>query len=255
MVFIDDENVQETPFSIASLRQFYVPSTAETNARHEMQTDKAIEIDEETECASVREDASYCGRIHDAKRCALNTNCKWDSEFGKCEHTTSLLVIALCIGAIVPIVYGLCYFLVNHTQIDLTWSGLDDMHNVYLCSAFLATCAFLYILSDILYSRAYNDTRHQFAYPLMVFFIGALFVPISRAMWILRDYSQNFVSIGLLLTSGGLVWLMKKYMEKLRVQRNRLGAGALYYVLFHVLLFDNFLWWWMVFSSSSSSSK
>ena len=251
MVFVDDENVQEAPFSLASLRQFYVPSPHNTQTRQDMQTDRAIEVDEDTGCASVREDQTYCGRIRDAKSCAMDTNCRWDSEFGKCEHTRSLLFFALCVGALVPVVYGVCYFFVNKAQIDLTWQGLDDMHKVYLCSMLLATFSFLYILSDIMYLRAYNSTRHQFDKPFLVFFIGALSVPIARALWILRDYSHNLVSVGLLLTSGGLVWVMKKYMEKLNVQRNRLGAGALYYVLFHVLLFDNFLWWWMVFSTSS----
>ena len=84
----------------------------------------------------------------------------------------------------------------------------------------------------------------------MVFFVGALMVPVARALWVLRGYSQNFVTLGLLVTSGGLVWVMKKYMEKLSTEHNRLGTGAMYYLLFHVLLFDNFLWWWMVFSTT-----
>lgn len=252
MVYIDDGHQETTHFSLASLRKHYV-SNESTPTHQQMQTDAPIvttDGNEETGCSAVRKDTTYCGRITNAKRCSLNTRCHWDNEFRKCEHDHSSLYGALWVGAMVPVVYAVCYFFVNRAQISSTWKGLDNMHTVYLCSAVLATCSFLYILSDIMYLRAYNDTRHSFDYPLLLFFVGAMSVPAARALWILRDYSQNFVTVGLLLTSGGMVWLMKKYIEKLNVRHNRLGTGALYYVLFHVLLFDNFLWWWMVFSTS-----
>ena len=251
MVYIDDEHNETKPFSLASLKKYYIPSTADTQTRQQRQIDRPLVVDEATGCTSIREDTTYCGRITKAQKCINNTHCHWDSEFQKCTHNHSLLYFALWTGVCVPVVYLLCYVYANHAQIDSTWTGLANMHTVYLCSVALATCSFLYILSDIMYLRAYKDTRHSFDKPLMVFFVGALIVPVARALWILRDYSQNFVTVGLLMTSGGLVWVMKKYMEKLNVEHNRLGAGAMYYLLFHVLLFDNFLWWWMVFSTST----
>lgn len=249
MVYIDDEHHEAAPFSLASLKKYYIPSNAST-AHRLHQADTPLVLDEDTGCVSVREDTTYCGRIKDARKCTLSTHCHWDSEFRTCSHNHSLLYFAMCTGATIPIVYVLCYLYATQAQVDRTWKDLAHMHIVYLCSVVLATCSFLYVLSDIMYLRAYKDTRHSFDAPFMVFFVGALMVPVARALWVLRGYSQNFVTLGLLVTSGGLVWVMKKYMEKLSTEHNRLGTGAMYYLLFHVLLFDNFLWWWMVFSTT-----
>lgn len=250
MVYIDDEHREAAPFSLASLKKYYIPSTTTTNAHQEHQTDTPLVLDEDTGCVSVREDTTYCGRIKDAQKCTLSTHCHWDNEFLTCSHNHSLLYFALWTGALIPIAYLLCYIYATQAQVNHTWRSLAHMHTVYLCSVAFATCSFLYILSDIMYLRAYKDTRHSFDAPFFVFFVGALMVPVARALWVLRDYSQNCVTVGLLVTSGGLVWIMKKYMQKLNVEHNRLGTGAMYYLLFHVLLFDNFLWWWMVFSTT-----
>lgn len=253
MVYVDDEHEHrdKAPFSLSALKQYYIPSAVDTGERKHRQADTPLVVDEETGCTSIRDDSTYCGRIRNARTCTNNTNCHWDNEFQTCSHNHRLLYYALWTGALVPVVYLLCHVYANQSQVAKTWNGLSNMHTVYLCSVALATCSFVYILSDIMYLRTYNDTRHSFGEPLLVFFVGALSVPVARALWVLRDYSQNFVTVGLLVTSGGLVWIMKKYMEGLNVEHNHLGAGALYYLLFHVLLFDNFLWWWMVFSTST----
>jgi len=152
---------------------------------------------------------------------------------------------------LVPIVFVLCYYLGNNKHMQKMWSGLPNMYIVYMFSVFLASCAILYMISDVVYLKAYRSERHDFANPLLVLFVGVMSIPVFRLLWLLRDYSQNWVTVGLLVSSGGLLWFTNKYMQKLSVQRNRLGLASMYYSLFHVLLFDNFLWWWMVFSTSN----
>ena len=252
MVYIDDEHVKEPPPPTTSLRSYYVPSAPEFAPNENMQPVTPIVIDHNTDCATVNMDMTKCGRISDGKTCYLTSGCYWDPEFQKCKYNSTYFFSILYSGLLVPIVFVLCYYLGNHAQMEKMWSALSNMYIVYMFSVFFATCAILYMISDVVYLKTYRSQRHEFANPLLTLFVGAVSIPLFRLLWVLRGYSQNWVTIGLLTTSAGLLWFTHKYMKNLSVKHNRFGVASMYYALFHVLLFDNFLWWWMVFSTSKA---
>ena len=252
MVYIDDEHVKDPAPPSMSLRSFYIPTAPYLTPDNHMKPVTPIVIDHETDCASVNPDMTKCGRITDGKTCYLTSECYWDPEFQQCTYNSTYFYSVLASGLLVPIVFIVCYYLGNNAQMKHMWSELPNMLIVYMFSVFFATCAILYMISDVIYLKAYQHQQAEFANPLLVLFIGTMSIPIFRLLWILRGYSQNWVTVGLLATSGGLLWFTQKYMRQLSPSKNRLGMASVYYALFHVLLIDNFLRWWMVFSTSKA---
>ena len=101
--------------------------------------------------------------------------------------------------------------------------------------------------------RKYQDTRYTYANPLLTLFIGAMALPVFRMLWITRDYSKYWLFACLFTTSAGLIWFMSKYFKNANAHNDRLGVISMYYSLFHIILFDNFIWWWILFIDSSKS--
>lgn len=194
-----------------------------------------------------------CGRITDGQTCYQTEGCIWDEEMKICERDEQYLHYVLMSGLLIPLLYIVCYYFSNKGQIANVWKQKGVLQIAYLFSVLLASCSILYLIYSVYHMRTYQDTRYSYANPLLTLFIGAMTLPVFRMLWITRDYSKYWLFACLFTTSAGLIWFMSKYFKNKDSYHDRLGVISMYYSLFHIVLFDNFIWWWILFIDSSKS--
>ena len=205
-------------------------------------------------CTYQVQSDSKCARITDAKQCYLMDGCWWDIEFNECYPIITVLQYLQYVVFLLPIVYAVCYYGYAKKKLDTMWKPYEMFHGVYRGSVFFATGAFLYIGFRVLRSDTYADIRKQYVRPTYALLLGAFITPITLALWADRDYSIYWVFLSLFLTTGATVWLVYVHLSTVpRRRKDQISLAAVYYVLFHVMLIDNFIWWWLLFSGQNKT--
>lgn len=211
-------------------------------------------LEDESGCTYQAPSVSRCARINDPKQCYMTDGCWWDIEFEECYPVPTIMQHLHYIVCLFPIIYAICYFGYAEQKVQAVWAPYEMFHKVYLCSMFLAACAYLYVAFRVLRSDAYADVRERYVQPTYVLLVSAILTPITLALWADRDYSLYWVFISMFVTSLATVWLAYIHLGVASPQRrkDRMTVAAIYYILFHVILMDNFIWWWLLFSSQES---
>lgn len=219
---------------------------------------------------------SKCARVRAGFMCDGTSGCYWDAELGRCFPKVNLWNLALGLAALVPVVYGICYYVFNRTHATALWASYGPTLRIaYRCSVAVATAAFAFILLSVTLTRKHIDNRWRMAGALFLLVAGAVATPVMRAMWLHADWTVYGVLAGLLLTSAGAMWLIGVYIHRAhaapdavhdrsqtalpshptdrralfpsaRNTFNLLGMLSAYYALFHVVVVDNLGWWWLV---------
>ena len=255
-MIVDDNNFNSwRNSSTDEMHSHYVPRPT-----HLHKPKKQTEVHEKIEyidnkpvkCKVLTKTVTRCAELNDAIKCVARAGCKWDTEMLICENDEDFFKAVLWSGVLVPLLYVICYFLGNQSQIQSMWKNRNMMHVVYMTSVFLATCSILYLIINVISMNTFMNRRYDYAAPLLTLFVGAMSLPVFRLLWIVRDYSRYYIFASLFTTSAGIVWFMTKYMKDVNMSKDVASSVSLYYALFHILLMDNFVWWWFLFVDSKS---
>jgi hypothetical protein len=196
-----------------------------------------------------------------------------------CSPNANLWHVAMCLIPVVLAVQVLIYYFMTQADSTRLWFGSGlALPKLYRASMWVALLAFGFLVATIQFSRQHIDNRRRFAKPTLLILAGAVLTPSLQALHLLRDWSRNWVMLGLLVTSGATMWFVGEFLgvthlksadntrlapptnntrafgQQVKLYQstpypsagntlNVLSTIGVLLLLFHVLVVDNLGWW------------
>tara|TARA_Y200000002_G_scaffold354667_1_gene335098 strand:- start:1132 stop:1839 length:708 start_codon:yes stop_codon:yes gene_type:complete len=210
-------------------------------------------IDDKKENISYKIKKS-CRDILNKDICVYQEGCQWnDSEssydIGYCSKPSNPFAMTSFFLLLIPLAYGIMYKFITPKLAKLIWTEAHlNFKYTYIASIIIAFIGLIYVIYNINYSDKYKVVKKDYWPYLLVFIVGATLCPIIIFLALDFNFSKYWVLVCLFTTSIGIVWLLTKYMSLIE-KKAYFDMGLTYYLMFHVIFIDNFLWW-LAFSTS-----
>ena len=252
-MIIDSGSVETIGTAYSNVRkQHSIPYVDKVDPRKQRVRDivmmRRVVNDKEIKCPVATHETTRCGRKYSQSECNIVPGCTWNTDYQFCRIDNKLFTKSLWVGAAVPVAYAITHFCGGGADAQKMWKDKAMFRVAYSVSLFVCLLGISYIMYNLLYIDEYKEKQKKLAVPLLIFFSGALALPVFQFTRINFQYSKYYIPFALTVTSVGIAWLIGKMLGMAMDQLKVNSLVVLFFVMFHVLVMDNIVWWQFLFS-------